>query len=146
MNAKIIESRLRVFLLLLASALCLGTIAELWLTEHIKTPTQFLPFFLCGVGLAVVLTMLIRPRRETIFALRIVMGIIALFSLFGVYEHVEGNWKFALEIQSAAPSLEIFWSAIKGANPLLAPGILALTAMIAVAATYYHPALGNRND
>jgi hypothetical protein len=93
-----------------------------------------------------VLLVAVRPRRETIFSLRIVMGIIAVFSLFGMYEHIEGNWKFALEIQSAAPSLEIFWGAITGANPLLAPGILALMAMIAIAATYYHPSLGNRDD
>jgi hypothetical protein len=30
---------------------------------------------------------------------------------------------------------------LSGANPLLAPGIMALTAALAIAATYYHPSL-----
>jgi hypothetical protein len=31
--------------------------------------------------------------------------------------------------------------ALMGANPLLAPGILALAGVLAIAATYHHPAL-----
>jgi len=31
-------------------------------------------------------------------------------------------------------------------NSLLAPGIMALAALIALAATYYHPVLGKRPD
>jgi len=36
--------------------------------------------------------------------------------------------------------------AVSGGNPLLAPGILALAAIIALAATYYHPALVERRN
>jgi hypothetical protein len=32
--------------------------------------------------------------------------------------------------------------ALTGAAPLLAPGVLALAGVLAIAATYYHPALG----
>jgi hypothetical protein len=33
-----------------------------------------------------------------------------------------------------------------GENPLLAPGILAVAAMLALAATYYHPALSDEQQ
>jgi hypothetical protein len=32
-------------------------------------------------------------------------------------------------------------AAISGGNPLLAPGILALASVLAIASTYHHPAL-----
>jgi hypothetical protein len=146
MTAKIIEGRLRLFLLGLAGFLCVGTAVELWLAEHTKELIQLLPFILCGLGLAVIVAVWLRPHRRTIWVLRIVMGLVTLGSLFGIFEHVEGNFNFALEIRPNLAMSEALWEAVRGAAPLLAPGILALTALIAVAATYYHPALGNRSD
>ena len=51
------------------------------------------------------------------------------------------QYEFALEIQPNATTSEIVMDALRGANPLLAPGVLALAAILAIAATYYHPAL-----
>jgi hypothetical protein len=146
MTSKTVEGRLRLFLLSLSGFMSLGTIVELWLTEHTKEALQLLPFVLCGLGLAVVVAVLLRPQRKTIWTLRIVMSVIALSSLLGVYEHLKSNLEVVLETKPNLATMGALWEAIRGAAPLLAPGILALTAFIALAATYYHPALGNRAD
>ncbi|MGQ0600815.1 MAG: hypothetical protein ACT4QE_03860 [Anaerolineales bacterium] len=140
MNAEIILARLRRFLLIIAAALCAGIVVELWLTEHTEG-IQFVPFVLCGLGLAVVLLTLFRPQRVTLLSVRIVMVLVALGSLFGIYEHIDYNAAFYMEIHPNAASGDVLWGALSGANPLLAPGILVLTALLAIAATYQHPAL-----
>ena len=133
--------RLRRFLLTTSALLFAGTLGELWLINHTEDPVQFIPFVVCGVGLLVLLVVRLRPRRAAMLALRAVMALVVLGSLVGVYLHVESNLAFVREIQPNAPTREAVFGALGGANPLLAPGILALAAMLALAATYYHPAL-----
>lgn len=139
-----VEQRLRLFQLILAGFIFIGTPLELWLTEHFESPPQVIPFILCGLGLLAVMVVLWRPQRATLLALRGVMGLVFLGSLFGVFEHVEHNMAFELEIRPNAIPSDLIFEALRGVNPLLAPGILALAAIIAVVATYYHPALGKK--
>jgi hypothetical protein len=141
MDTTIIAQRLRTFLLALAGSMCAGTIIELLLAEHTESPTQFIPFVLCGLGLAAVAAALLRPSRSTLLALRAVMALLLAGSLLGVYEHFEGNLEFVQEIRPAATFAAVWLEVLKGAAPLLAPGILAVVALIAIASTYYHPAL-----
>ncbi|MCB0186817.1 MAG: hypothetical protein KDE31_21265 [Caldilineaceae bacterium] len=133
--------RLRAFLLGLAAFMCLGTIGELLLEEHWEDAVQLLPFVLCGLSFLAIVTVLVRPTRGTLRIMRWIVGITFVGSLFGIFEHVEHNFGFALEIQPNAAIGDVFWKALGGANPLLAPGILAFTALLALAASYYHPAL-----
>jgi hypothetical protein len=140
MNAELILARLRRFLLWLSGGLCVGTVIELWLTEHTEG-LQLVPFVLCGLGLAAVAATLFRPHRFTLWLLRGVMGLLALGSLFGIYEHLESNAGFYLELHPKADTAAVLSGAFTGANPLLAPGILALAALLAWAATYQDPAL-----
>ncbi len=74
------------------------------------------------------------------------MGLVALGSLFGIYQHVVNNLGFYREIHPNAPTGAAVWGALAGASPLLAPGVLALASMLALAATYYHPVLDGMND
>ena len=133
--------RYRLFLLLLTGAIFMGVVVELWFTGHTESTLQFIPFGLSGLGLVAVAGALIRPQRITILALRGVMVLVALGSFLGIYEHIENNLSFALEIRPNAAVSDVFLEALGGASPLLAPGILALGALLALAATYYHPAL-----
>jgi hypothetical protein len=55
--------------------------------------------------------------------------------------HLWNNFGFEREIRPNAAMGDAFINTLEGANPLLAPGILVVAALIAVAATYYHPAL-----
>ena len=146
MTSQIIEQRYRIFLLLLAAFMCLGTIVELWLEEHTGTAVQIIPFILCGLAFLAIVWVLLSPNRSSLLALRGTMLLVGLGSLFGVYEHIEHNLAFELEIRPNAAVSDVFLEALKGASPLLAPGILGLAALIALAATYYHPRLSHRES
>lgn len=146
MSSSTVEGRLRRFMLALATFLFIGTPVELLFNEHFGEPLQLIPFVLCGLGAITAGLALFRPRRGTLLALRVTMVIVALGSLLGMYLHLSGNFEFELEIRPGAGLGDVLAEALSGANPLLAPGILAITAVIALAATYYHPALGRRSD
>ena len=128
--------RLRRFLLVLSVLLFGGALVELWLIGHTKELIQWLPFGLCVVGSLSALLVLFRPGPGTVRILRICMALIGLGTLLGVYLHVEGNVLFAQEVQPNSQTTELVWKGLAGANPLLAPGILAVAAVVAAAATY----------
>jgi hypothetical protein len=88
-----------------------------------------------------VVAVLVRPMRPTLWGLRAVMSLVGLGSLFGMYEHFEHNLEFALEIRLNAVFGDVWFEALRGASPLFAPGILVLAALLAIAATYQHPLL-----
>jgi hypothetical protein len=140
-SADVILARLRRFLLVLAGLLFVGTLTELGFTNHMESPVQLIPFALCGLGILAVLAALARPSRAVLLALRAGMILVTLGSLFGLYEHFSENLAFQLEIQPNAAAGDVLVKALGGANPLLAPGILALAAVLAAAATYSHPSL-----
>src|SRR3712207_1888614 len=145
MNSATVLSRLRLFLLSLSALIFVGTVIELLLTEHVESVTQLIPFALCGVGLVAALIVLWRPRRAPLLGLRACMVLVALGSLFGVYEHVASNIAFQREIRPNAPTRDVVLGSFGGASPLLAPGILAVAARLAAAATNHHPALARGN-
>lgn len=136
-----IEQQLRLFLLGLAAFLCLGTVLELIFQQHYKEPLQFVPLLFCAIGFAVIVWVILRPARATISLLRIVMALGALAGLVGAYEHIEQNLGFVLDIKPNTPPIEAFIQSLHGAAPLLAPGLLAVIGVLAIAGTYAHPAL-----
>lgn len=138
------ENRLRQFLLAAAAAMCWGTIAELGLAGHTQEPLQWVPFILSGVGLAAVGAFWLRPAPTTVRILRVAMVLVALGGVIGVMVHLAGNREFVLETKPQTDFLASIWLALRGGAPALAPGILAMTASLAAAATYRHPALIDR--
>ncbi|NUM46723.1 MAG: hypothetical protein HUU38_18620 [Anaerolineales bacterium] len=144
MSEQTLLQRYRLFLFLLTGAIFIGVLVELYFTEHTESLPQWIPFVLSGLGLVALVGVLVRPQRAMILALRGVMGLVTLGSFFGIFEHIEHNLEFALEIRPNAVASDVFFEALGGPNPLLAPGILALGALLALAATYYHPALNKK--
>ena len=138
--------RLRRFLLVLSILMFGGTVVELLLVKHWGDVVQLIPFALCGLGSISALLALLRPRRATLLGLRVCMGAVVCGSLFGIYEHLSNNIAFQQEIKPNAPMADVLVSAVAGANPLLAPGALAAAALLALAASYNHPALENKNE
>jgi hypothetical protein len=128
-------SRLRAFLFVVAAALFLGTIAELLAAKHWQEPMQFVPFAFCGFGLMALAAAWRNPSRRTLQGVRALMTIIALGSLLGVYEHVEGNLEFARELRPDASGWSLWREALTGRDPLLAAGVFAVGAALAIAAT-----------
>jgi hypothetical protein len=145
MSSDDILSRLRRFLLVFSIALMAGALLELWLIEHTEDPVQLIPFGLCGLGTLAALAALVRPRRATLIALRVCMALVVIGTLLGIYLHVEGNYALQREISPNATAGAALFGAFGGANPLLAPGILAVAAVLALAATYRHAALGKED-
>ena len=138
MTSSDVLARLRRFLLVLSAFLFCGTLVELWLVNHTKDLVQWIPFVLCGVGFLVVVSVLIRPRGATVKSLRVWMLVVVVGSLFGVYQHVTNNIAFEREVNPRASSSRVLRQGLGGANPLLAPGMLAVAALLALAATYKH--------
>ena len=128
--------RLRRFLLLLSLFLFGGALIELWLVGHTKEFVQWIAFALAGAGALTVLFVLFRLRAATVRLLRVGMLLVVLGSLFGMYEHFSGNVAFAREIQPNSTTAHLLWRGLQGANPLLAPGVLAVAATLALSATY----------
>jgi hypothetical protein len=141
MNAELILSRLRSFLLALSGCLFAGTLFELIFINHTKDPVQWIPFFLCGLGMLADGLAFFSPQRKSFLFLRASMALIALGSLVGMYEHISTNVAFKMEIQPGSTIPQIVTAGLGGAAPLLAPGILAVAAVLALAASYSHPAL-----
>ena len=146
MNDATIVQRLRNFLFGLAAFMCAGTIVELLLAKHFDEPMQIVPFVLCAAGIVVVFLAWRQPSRGVLQALRGVMALLVLGSLIGVYEHIESNLEVVREVQPNAAASTVLLKTLTGAAPMLAPGILALVALLAIAATYYHPALSGSTD
>jgi len=135
------EGRYRRFLLWVTAGLFLGTPVELLLTEHTNGLEQRIPFLLCLVGLVAVASALRMPGRRTLLTLRGAMIGVGGGALYGIYAHLSHNVEFELEIRPSEGLGDVLWDALQGASPLLAPGILALAALLGVAATFWHPAL-----
>jgi len=136
-----VESRLRLWLLLLVAAVYPGTVVELILERHYDKLLQFIPFVLCIAGFLAVALVIVHARPLTIWLMRVVMFVTMPATLLGMWEHLDGNMEFQREIRATAGTWEQLSYAIHGAAPLLAPGILALAAGVALIATYAHPAL-----
>jgi hypothetical protein len=128
--------RLRLFLLALASLLFAGTLLELWFVNHTEDAIQWLAFVFAGLGLLVTLAVLARRGPTTVALLRWSMLLVIVGSLFGIYEHVYNNVAFEREIQPNATLSQLIWKGVAGANPLLAPGTLAVAGLLSLAGTY----------
>lgn len=137
---KILE-RLRRFLLIISAGVFVMTVTELTFLSHWTETIQYLPFALSGLGLIVLGTAYFRPSRRTITTMLWSMIIIAVCSLIGFYEHMSNNLAFWMEIAPNSTTWELILATFQGANPVLAPGILTLGAVIGLTAIYKHPAL-----
>ena len=136
MTAAQILSRLRWFLLTLALLLFVGTTIELWLVNHTEDTVQWVPFILCGLAIiAILVTVSARGKKATFF-LRVCMMLAIAGSGFGVYEHVTNNMAFEKEIHPSTAGRALLLKGLGGANPLLAPGMLGIAGLLALAATY----------
>ncbi len=126
---------IRRWLLGISAFLFVGTIGELIMLKHYDGTMQLLPFALCAIGfLGVALLSLARSPR-LVLGTRVVMILIAASSLIGVWEHIEGNTGFEKELHPHATTTELVKAALTGRDPLMAPGILAVAALIAIVAS-----------
>jgi hypothetical protein len=141
MDTETIVERLRKFLMALAGFTFFATVVELLLEDHTKEALQYTPFALCMIGFISIAAALLRPGQNTIRSLRIAMVVVGLGGMIGMGVHMLENFTFEQDIRPNEALFDTLLATLKGAAPLLAPGVLVFAAMIALAATYYHPAL-----
>jgi hypothetical protein len=139
MTPETILKKLRVFLLGFSIFIFAGALFELAFLNHVREELQFVPFILGPLGVILACLVLIKPSSKIIKVARIGMWVILFGGVVGMIVHVSGNLEF-LEGGRSATFGEIVKNAFGGRNPLLAPGILSMSAAIALAALYKHPA------
>jgi len=144
MNAEATLLRLQQFLIIISAGVFIMTVTELFFLSHWTEWIQYLPFVLSGLGLVTLGMAYFRPTRRTLLVLRWSMIVIALCSFIGFYEHMENNFEFNKEIRPNATAQQSIVATLEGANPVLAPGILTLGAVIGLAATYQHQVLAEK--
>lgn len=129
---------------LLLALLCLGSIGmavELILLEHTETLAQLIPLIALGAGLIAAFLAGLRPRRGSIRLFQAMMVAFIAAGLAGLYLHYRGNVEFELEMYPGLTGWDLFWKALGGATPALAPGTMAQLGLLGLAFTYRHPAL-----
>jgi hypothetical protein len=141
MNSEQSLARIRQFLLVISAGVFIMTVTELFFLSHWSETIQLLPFALSGLGLIMLALAYFRPSPTTVKILQWSMILIGLCSLIGIYEHMSNNLGFQMEIQPNATTWELIWATLEGANPVLAPGILALGAAIGWTAAYQYSPL-----
>lgn len=141
MNPEHVLTKLRQYLLIISAGIFVMTVTELFFLSHWNENIQFLPFALSALGLGTLAFAYFRPTRGVLSGMRWSMFVIAACSLIGFYEHMVNNYSFWLEIKPNATTWDLIKATLEGANPVLAPGILMLGAVIGLMALYKHPLL-----
>ena len=118
-----------------------GLVLELLLLEHFESVLQFIPL---GLLALVILSGAVLARWPSVRAIQIfraVMLLCVVAGAVGVYLHYRGNVEFELERQPLRQGFDLFWEAIRGATPALAPGALSQLGLLGLVYTFRHPAL-----
>ena len=113
---------------LLASAAALGGLAELAMLRH-WSGVQLVPWVILSI---ILITGVVTARGGSRLLARVAAGLGLIGAVAGGYFHVTGNHALGphlIENWDALGVLEQWWAAFSGtigANPALAPGLLAL--------------------
>ncbi len=132
---------LRRVLLILVLAGAGGLALELLLLEHYDSPWQWAPLALLALVLLVGGVVAARPARRVLRAFQGVMALCTAAGALGVYLHFRGNVEFELEGDPSRSGIVLFWEAIRGATPALAPGALSQLGLLGLAVALRHPLL-----
>lgn len=136
-----VVARLRRILLALVLLSIVGLLLELILLEHYDSAWQWTPLVLLGAALVSTAIVALRPGRRTILFFEGMMILCFVAGLLGLYLHYRGNVEFELERDSSLHGWALFWEAIRGATPALAPAAMAQLGLLGLAFAYRHPLL-----
>src|SRR5829696_340666 len=118
-----------------------GLVLELLLLEHFESALQFIPLALLALALVSGAVLARWPSVRAIQVFRAVMLLCVFAGAVGVYLHYRGNVEFELERQPLRHGFDLFWEAVRGATPALAPGALSQLGLLGLVYTFRHPAL-----
>ena len=138
--------RIRGFLLGLFVFGAGGTGIELLLLGHTEDFWQLLPLGLMGVGGAALAWYSATGGAPSLRLFRRTMGAVVVSGVVGLWLHYQGNAEFEREMYPSLQGLALFWEAIRGATPTLAPGTMLELGLLGLAYTYRHPVLARSRD
>ena len=131
---------LRGTLLVLFIVGSVGTGVELFLLGHTEDTWQWTPLVLMGLGVPALGWLLVAPGRASGRAFQTTMGLFLLSGIIGLALHYKGNAEFELEMYPSMDGWKLFWEVVRGATPVLAPGMMIELGLLGLAYTYRHPA------
>lgn len=114
----------------------LGSGTELLLLGHTEDVWQWVPLILTGVVLLVLGGFFLAGGAGMLRLLRLIMLLFILSGVTGSFLHYKGNVEFEREMYPAMTGLELFWNAIQGATPVLAPGTMIVLGLLGLVFTY----------
>ncbi len=135
-----VDGTMRSILLALVFFGAIGLLVELALLEHFDSVTQWIPLALLVVVLGATGAVYVRRGPGTVRFFQGVMAVCVVTGVIGVYLHYRGNVEFELERDGSLHGLRLFWEAIRGATPALAPGALSQLGLLGLAYAFRHPA------
>ena len=118
-----------------------GLLVELVLLEHYDTAWKWTPLVVLLVALAATVVVWLRPTPRAIRFFQGVMLLSMIAGVLGLYLHYRGNVEFEVERDPSLRGLALFWEAIRGATPTLAPGAMTQLGLLGLAFAYRHPIL-----
>jgi hypothetical protein len=119
----------------------LGLLLELILLEHTESLWQWIPLAALAGGFVAGTLVAVRPSAATLRLFQAVMVLFLGAGLLGLYLHFQGNLAFERETDPSLQGLALYWAALRGATPALAPGALAQLALLGLLYTFRHPSL-----
>src|SRR5215207_1052165 len=135
------DSPLRKLLLAIIVLGAAGLLVELGLLEHFDSPAQWIPLALLVLVLGAAITVAVRGGLGAVRFFQALMAVCVVTGIVGVFLHYKGNVEFELEREGSLHGLQLFWEAIRGATPALAPGALSQLGLLGLAYTFRHQAL-----
>jgi hypothetical protein len=134
-------------MLLTIFALAVATTgAELLLLEHTADPWQWAPIGLLAISLVVLGWRLVDRRPRPLHVFKFTMILFMLSGCAGLWLHHSGNAEFEKEMYPTLSGVELFWEALSGATPALAPASMIGLGMIGLAYAHNHPDLLKDQD
>ncbi len=118
-----------------------GASVDLLLLEHTEDAWQLSPLILMGLSLPAMVWLALDQRQVSVRVFQVVMLLYVASGLIGLYLHYRGNVEFELEMYPGLSGVELFWEALKGATPSLAPGTMLLLGLLGLLYTFRHPTL-----
>lgn len=122
-------------LYLLAILVFLASMVELLAAKHYKELEQLIPFAIAIVGIMSVISHWVRPSPWSARWMQGFMLVSAGASLLGMYFHISGNMEFVRELRPDASFGTALRQGFTGRDPILAPGVLAMGAFLALIAS-----------
>ena len=111
----------------------LGTVTELVFLEHYDDAWQYAPLVVAGLGFVIGAWYAARPTQASLRAFRAVLLLFIASGVVGLYLHYRANAEFEIVRDSTLSGPRLFWEALGGALPALAPGTMIFLAVIGYA-------------